>query len=257
MKRVGRMCGQRDGRLNGKEYSIDHRASTSRCMMSSNVVLPAWARVSDKRLAHIMRVTELLDRWARELDLSPDEASEWHDVGRWHDAMRDADEDELRHWAGEPSWPVTVLHGPAAARRLASEGETRQDVLDAIRWHTLGNPAWARTGRALYMADFLEPGRPFARAEREFLARTLPRDFDGVFRQVVQLRLEWTLQGGEADLPRNGGVVERDTLKRLIVAGAALLVLVIAWSGGVAAGSSHPAPSTSSCPTACASRWKC
>jgi 2-amino-4-hydroxy-6-hydroxymethyldihydropteridine diphosphokinase len=168
--------------------------------------LPVWARVSEKRLAHIERVTALLDRWASELKLAPDEAREWHDVGAWHDAMRDADEAELREWAGEPGWPITVLHGPAAARRLASEGEVRRDVLEAIRWHTLGNPALARTGRALYMADFLEPGRPFARAEREFLARTLPSDFDGVFRQVVQLRLEWTLREGKPIFPETAAL---------------------------------------------------
>ena len=82
------------------------------------VLLPSWARVSERRLAHITRVTTLLDRWAAELKLPTDEAREWHDVGAWHDAMRDADEAELRRWAGETSWPLTVLHGPAAARRL-------------------------------------------------------------------------------------------------------------------------------------------
>jgi hypothetical protein len=56
------------------------------------------------------------------------------------------------------------------------------------------------------MADFLEPGRPFARAEREFLARTLPRDFDGVFRQVVQLRLEWTLREGKPVFPETAAL---------------------------------------------------
>ena len=104
------------------------------------------------------------------------------------------------------SYPLTVLHGFAAARRLELEGETRRDVLDAIRWHTLGNPAWGRTGRALYMADFLEPGRPFSKAEREFLARTLPSDFDGVFRQVVHMRLEWTLREGKPVFPETAAL---------------------------------------------------
>jgi HD superfamily phosphohydrolase YqeK len=170
------------------------------------VQLPSWARVSERRLAHITRVTALLDHWAIELHLSPDEAQDWHDVGRWHDALRDADESELRQWAGDVSLPLTVLHGPAAARRLESEGETRREVLEAIRWHTLGNPDWGRTGRALYMADFLEPGRPFSRAEREFLARTLPGDFDGVFRQVLHLRLEWTLREGKPVFPETAAL---------------------------------------------------
>lgn len=173
---------------------------------SAVVILPPWARVSERRLAHIERVTALLDQWAVELRLPEGEARDWHDVGAWHDALRDADEPELRAWAGDAPWPLSVLHGPAAAARLAREGERRAEVLEAIHWHTLGNPRWGRTGRALYMADFLEPGRPFVRAERAFLARHLPHDFDGVFRQVVHLRLEWTLREGKPVFPETAAL---------------------------------------------------
>lgn len=168
--------------------------------------LPAWAVVSERRLAHIERVTALLDRWAGELRLPDDDAQAWHDAGAWHDAMRDAGEEELRRWAGDVPWPVKVLHGPAVAARLAGDGETRQDLLEAIRWHTLGHSAWARTGRALYMADFLEPGRPFAVHERAFLAKHVPNDFDGVFRQVVQLRIEWTVREGKPVWPETAAL---------------------------------------------------
>ena len=163
--------------------------------------LPRWARVSEKRTAHIARVTELLERWAAQLRLRPDEARAWRDVGLWHDALRDADESELRPLVGDPAMPAGLLHGPAAARRLAEEGETRQDVLEAVRWHTVGHPGWARLGRALYMADYLEPGRNFMRADRAFLASIVPSDFDGAFRQVVRTRLEWTLREGNAIFP--------------------------------------------------------
>ena len=60
---------------------------------------------------------------------------------------------------------------------------------------------WTRTGRALYMADFLEPGRQFARADRAFLADHLVHDFDGVFRQVLRMRIEWTVREGKALFP--------------------------------------------------------
>jgi HD superfamily phosphohydrolase YqeK len=165
--------------------------------VTSRLELPAWARVTEKRRAHIERVTALLDDWAVALAIAAPEATAWRDAGRWHDALRDADEAELRAWAGSGPWPLPVLHGPAAAARLEQAGEHRQDVLDAVRWHTLGRAGWARTGRALYMADFLEPGRSFARADRAFLARAVPGDFDGVFRQVVQLRMEWALRDGK------------------------------------------------------------
>ncbi len=167
----------------------------------SAVVLPPWAEVSDKRRAHIGRVTALLDRWAAQLALPADEAQAWHDAGRWHDALRDASPETLRQWSGDAERPVEVLHGPAAARRLVQDGEARTSVLDAVRWHTVGYANWDRAGRALFMADFLEPGRQFARADRAFLAEHLPHDYDGVFRQVVRMRIEWTVREGKGLFP--------------------------------------------------------
>jgi HD superfamily phosphohydrolase YqeK len=167
----------------------------------SDAFLPAWAEVSEKRRAHIERVTALLDRWAVQLHLDAAEAQAWHDAGRWHDALRDASTETLRALSGDADRPIETLHGPAAAARFAREGETRGAVLDAIRWHTVGHAEWARTGRALYMADFLEPGRHFARADRAFLADHLVHDFDGVFRQVVRMRIEWTVREGKSLFP--------------------------------------------------------
>jgi HD superfamily phosphohydrolase YqeK len=170
-------------------------------MSEPTVDLPAWAQVGEKRRAHIARVTALLDRWAVELKLDAAEAAAWHDVGRFHDALRDAPEAELRRLAGPLDYPVDVLHGPAAANLLVSLGDTRKSVIEAVRWHTVGHAGWDRTGRALYIADFLEPGRPFARTDRTFLADHLAHDFDGVFRQVVRMRFEWTLREGKVLFP--------------------------------------------------------
>jgi len=168
--------------------------------------MPDWAQVGEKRRAHIARVTSLLDRWAVQLRLDAAEAQAWHDVGRFHDALRDAPEDELRRLAAGHELPLEVLHGPAAATHLESIGETRPGVLNAVRWHTMGSAGWDRVGRALYMADFLEPGRNFMRGDRAFLADHLPHDFDGVFRQVVRMRLEWTLREGKALFPEAVGL---------------------------------------------------
>lgn len=126
------------------------------------------------------------------------ERAAWLDSGWWHDALRDADEATLRSLTADCERPFGMLHGPAAALRLEAEGEQRGEVLEAIRWHTVGSTAWARTGRALYMADFLEPGRQFMQADRAFLADRVPEAFDAVFRQVVRLRLEWTIREGKS-----------------------------------------------------------
>lgn len=175
----------------------------------SAVVLPAWARVSERRRGHIERVTALLDAWAVALALAPEEARAWHDAGAWHDTLRDAEEDELRAWVGGSDRPPGTWHGPAAAARLAHEGEERDHVLEAIRWHTLGCSGWARAGRALYMADFLEPGRPFQQRDRALLAARVPGDFDGVFREVVRMRLQWTLREAKAIYPETAELWNR------------------------------------------------
>ncbi len=159
--------------------------------------LPAWAHVTEKRRQHIQWVTALLDEWAARLSLPPEEAIAWHDAGRFHDALRDAPENVLRELGGDSlEYPVEMLHGPAAAEQLARDGERRADLLDAVRYHTVGSARWGRLGRALYMADYLEPGRKFSRADRAYLAAQAPYDFDATFRQVVRARLEWSLREG-------------------------------------------------------------
>ncbi len=166
-----------------------------------SVELLSWSIVTEKRRAHIARVVSLLRNWADALGLSPAEVQAWTDAGAWHDALRDADESMLRADTGDFTRPFGMLHGPAAANRLVALGETRQDVLDAIRWHTVGQASWSRVGRALYMADFLEPGRSFMQADRAFLATVVPLAFDQVFRQVVRMRLEWALREGKGLAP--------------------------------------------------------
>ncbi len=159
--------------------------------------LPAWSCVSEKRVAHIGRVTALLDEWARALALPRAEADMWHDAGIYHDALRDAPEGTLRELAGDlPGYTVEMLHGPAAAAQMAAKGESRAELLNAVRYHTVGSSAWGRLGRALYMADYLEPGRKFSRSDRAYLASQVPHDFDATFRQVLRARLEWSLREG-------------------------------------------------------------
>jgi 2-amino-4-hydroxy-6-hydroxymethyldihydropteridine diphosphokinase len=158
--------------------------------------LPPWSIINPKRRAHIERVAALLATWAAKMGIDESEATAWLDAARWHDALRDAPEDQLRALVPDASYSGPMLHGPAAAARLAADGERRTAVLDAVCFHTVGSSRWERTGRALYMADFLEPGRSFGLADRAFLTANVPHDFDGVFRQVVRQRIEWALREG-------------------------------------------------------------
>jgi HD superfamily phosphohydrolase YqeK len=158
-------------------------------MSIDELELPAWAVASPKRRTHMARVNALALSWADALRIDREERDAWNDATRWHDVLRDAGESELRALVPDLDWPAPLLHGPAAAARLTKDGERRASVLDAIFWHTVGNAHWGRTGRVLYMADFLEPGRTFDREKRAKLAARVPDDFDGAFRDVVRMRL--------------------------------------------------------------------
>jgi 2-amino-4-hydroxy-6-hydroxymethyldihydropteridine diphosphokinase len=144
----------------------------------------------------------LVDQWASSMAIGEPDRRAWHDAALWHDALRDAPEPLLRKLTGDAASDASLLHGPAAAIRLSADGERRVNVLEAIRWHTTGAMDWDATGQALYMADFLEPGRPFAQTEREYLARQVAADFQGTFRQVVRLRLERALREGNTLYPQ-------------------------------------------------------
>lgn len=129
------------------------------------------------------------------------EANEWIDAGAWHDALRDAADARLREITDDTDTPSALLHGPAAATLLEADGEKRKSLLDAVRYHTIGSANWDRTGKALYMADYLEPGRKFSREDRHFLAAQVPHSFDAVFRQVVRFRLDWSVREGNHIFP--------------------------------------------------------
>ncbi len=169
--------------------------------LTPTIDLPVWAKVSDKRVAHIERVTALLADWAAIMKLGPDDALLFVDAGRLHDTLRDAPEEELRKITQNHQSPAGLLHGPAAATLLERHGECRSGLLDAIRYHTVGSAEWGMVGRALYMADYLEPGRKFSRQDRRFLSALVPNAFDAIFRQVVRLRLEWSVREGYPIVP--------------------------------------------------------
>jgi HD superfamily phosphohydrolase YqeK len=160
--------------------------------------LPGWAVVGAARRAHIERVAALMDEWAQALALDAAERTRWLAAAWLHDALRNADPESLRPLvpASLRDVPGPLLHGPAAARRLADDGVADAPLLHAIAYHTLGHPGLDALGRALYLADFLEPGRTFAVAERAALRARMPAAADEVLRDVLRSRMRHLLDGG-------------------------------------------------------------
>ena len=156
--------------------------------------LPDWACVASDRRPHLAAVAEVMDTWAAELGLDEPERVRWNAAGWLHDALRDADPDELAAEAG--GYPPKVRHGPAVAARLRAAGVEDEELLEAVAYHTVGRGGLGRLGRYLYLADYLEPGRTFKNAERTALVRLLPQECETVLRSVCALRIAHLLDCG-------------------------------------------------------------
>jgi HD superfamily phosphohydrolase YqeK len=156
--------------------------------------LPDWAEISPGRRAHLARVAALLDTWARALNLPPAERERWVAAGWLHDCLRDADPQKLRTELPPPfrEFPAPLLHGPAAAEWLQGDGDP--ELRDAIRYHTIGHPSFARLGCALYLADFLEPGRNFLADWRAALRARMPAEMNEVLLEVLATRIRHLLE---------------------------------------------------------------
>jgi 2-amino-4-hydroxy-6-hydroxymethyldihydropteridine diphosphokinase len=141
-------------------------------------------------------VAALLGEWAAALELPESERRRWRAAGWLHDALRDGDVGSLRALV-PPEFqdlPGPLLHGPAAAALLRGAGVADAELLDAVTYHTVGHPGLGRLGRALYLADFLEPGRTFDPGWAAALRARLPQAFDAVLLEVTAERLQHLLQ---------------------------------------------------------------
>jgi HD superfamily phosphohydrolase YqeK len=167
--------------------------------------LPAWAEAGPRRRAHMARVARLMDAWAAQLGLDEAERMRWRAAAWLHDALRDADPERLRAMldSDRPEWPAGLLHGPATAARLEAEGVRDEALLRAVAWHTIGHPEMDRLGHALYIADYIEPGRTYEPERLAVLRARMPAALDAVLREVAERRIGHLLRSGRALAPES------------------------------------------------------
>jgi 2-amino-4-hydroxy-6-hydroxymethyldihydropteridine diphosphokinase len=162
--------------------------------------LPDWACVKPRRREHIVRVAAQLGAWAIAMNKTPDERHRWLRAAFLHDALRDASSEHLNELAGESTGgaggAASLRHGPAAAAVAEAKGEKDVEVLEAVRYHSVGYKGWGELGRMLYLADFLEPGRPFRQEERAEQAACVPSDPGRVLKEVAKDRLIRAIRNG-------------------------------------------------------------
>lgn len=143
----------------------------------------ARERLSDKRLGHTLRVAETAEILAAAHGLNQDDARL---AALLHDSARELGPEELLRIAVERDLPVgpfekespKILHGPVAAE-LAREdlGVKDEEILEAVRVHTVGEPGMSPFVLAVFLADKIEPARDYPGIEdlRELAERDLKK----------------------------------------------------------------------------------
>ena len=151
----------------------------------------------------MVRVSELLGTWADALGLSDWDRCRWRAAGFLHDALREAPPELLRARVppDQSSLPGPLLHGPAVAERLRVHSVLDGELLVALTYHTVGHASLGTLGRALYAADFLEPGRVFLPEWRAGLRARMPEELDAVTRDIVAARVNHLVDRGLELLP--------------------------------------------------------
>jgi len=142
------------------------------------------------------RVATLLREWGEVRGDDPWEIERWSAAGYLHDVLRDADPGDLRAGLSKPldHLPDEVIHGPAAADRLRLAGVEDEPLLTAIAFHSLGSPDFDDIGKALYVADFLEPGRKLQPKWRARQRVEMPAGLDSVAQAIVGRRVQFLIK---------------------------------------------------------------
>ena len=113
-------------------------------------------------------------------------------AGLVHDLAREWPAARLLRLADDEDWQLDelertnplLLHGRAAAHILQREFNIEhEDVLLAVRHHTLGHPDLGPVGKVLFCADYLSPDR--ARVEESFRAAVADLTLDKAVLAVI------------------------------------------------------------------------
>jgi len=149
---------------------MENRLATDALLEAADAF--ARKRLSEKRYGHTLRVVDTAEDLARIHGLDPDRTRL---AALLHDAARETEPEEFlrlaKAWGlpiGEPErQSPKLLHGPVAAELARRElGVEDEEVLEAIRAHTVGEPGMGSLALALYVADKIEPARDYPSVER-------------------------------------------------------------------------------------------
>lgn len=123
-------------------------------------------RVSEKRFKHILGVEQAALELARANDYELEKASV---AALVHDYAKERSEAEFKALIVQTgleqdllNWNNFIWHGVVGAEIIKKELKiTDEEILNAVRRHTVGAKEMTTLDQIVYVADYIEPGRDF------------------------------------------------------------------------------------------------
>ncbi len=128
-------------------------------------------RLGKKRYKHTIYVLEAASKLAKKLNINLKKVKT---AALLHDIAKSKNSEELNSILKDSKWDIDemeaaifpILHAPAGAVLAEKEfGIEDQEVLEAIRYHTLGHPEMSKIAQVIYAADFISEDRDFVGLE--------------------------------------------------------------------------------------------
>lgn len=135
-------------------------------------------QMSAKRFAHVLGVEAAAVELAEQYGASLEAASI---AALCHDVAKERPDHEMIELIKQTGMPIELIdygnniwHGPCAAEIVKKDYQILdEDILNAVRYHTIGRSEMSLLEQVIYVADYIEPGRHFPGVEE---ARRLAAD---------------------------------------------------------------------------------
>ena len=156
--------------------------------------------LDEKRYEHVKRVAKCAVKLAKIYGVPVEkvEASAWlHDVAKFFNlsVMIDLTKGKYPEVKDEMSHSTAVLHGFAGAEFVKNNydiyGVDNEDILDGVRYHTIGSGNMSTLAKIVYLADAIEDGRNWEGVEK---ARKLAEEnLDEAIKYEIDTKLEYLI----------------------------------------------------------------
>lgn len=181
-----------EDKLNQLRYSNKYTTLTR-----NELIEAVQSQMSQKRFQHVLGVEQAAVQLAEKYGASTEAASI---AALTHDYAKERSDKEMQELIYREQFDLELLeygsniwHGPLGAFLVEQElGISDSDILDAIKYHTIGAAEMTILEQVIYVADYIEPGRNFPSVEnaRKIAAENLQAAVQYETKQTLQHLIE-------------------------------------------------------------------